>query len=79
MLQPGDSIRPHVSRQAAISLVQRLYGLKDITVVELNGYDDKNYHVQVSKRGVRLLHSPRLRGRHSLPRVLGEVTASRSV
>jgi hypothetical protein len=49
MLQPGESIRPHLSRQAAITLVQRLYGLRDITIDELNGYDDKNYHVQVSE------------------------------
>lgn len=47
MLHPGQNIRPHLSQQMAMKLVQRLYGLKDITIVELNGYDDKNYHVKI--------------------------------
>ncbi|XP_023711328.1 hydroxylysine kinase isoform X3 [Cryptotermes secundus] len=47
MLHPGQSIRPHLSQQMAMRLVQRLYGLKDIAIVELNGYDDKNYHVKI--------------------------------
>lgn len=51
MLRPGQHIRPLISRQEATSLVQRLYGLKDVAIVELNGYDDKNYHVQVSQYG----------------------------
>jgi hypothetical protein len=48
MLHPGQHIRPHLSQQMATKLVQRLYGLRDIEIVELNGYDDKNYHVKVS-------------------------------
>jgi len=49
MLQPGQHIRPQLSQQMALSLVQRLYGYRDISIVELNGYDDRNYHVQVSQ------------------------------
>jgi len=48
MLRPGEDIRPHLSQRTAMALVQRLYGLKDVTVDELHGYDDKNYHVKVS-------------------------------
>jgi hypothetical protein len=48
MLHPGEDIRPNLSQQKAKTLVQRLYGLKDVTVDELHGYDDKNYHVKVS-------------------------------
>jgi hypothetical protein len=48
MLRPGDEIRPHLSQRTAMGLVQRLYGIKDITLDELHGYDDKNYHVKVS-------------------------------
>lgn len=33
-------------------MVRRLYGLEDVTIEELNGYDDKNYHVQVSEQRV---------------------------
>jgi hypothetical protein len=51
MLHLGQNIRPHLSQQMAMKLVQRLYGLKDIAIVELNGYDDKNYHVKVSLDG----------------------------
>lgn len=47
MLHPEEDIRPHLSRQTAMALVHRLYGLKDITIDELDGYDDKNYHVKV--------------------------------
>jgi hypothetical protein len=48
MLQPGQNVRPRLSQPMAMKLVQRLYGLKDIAIVELTGYDDKNYHVKVS-------------------------------
>jgi hypothetical protein len=51
MLHPGEDIRPHLSRQTAKALVHRLYGLKDVTIEELDGYDDKNYHVKVSLSG----------------------------
>jgi hypothetical protein len=51
MLHPGQKIRPHLSQEVAMRLVQRLYGLNDIAIVELNGYDDKNYHVKVSLDG----------------------------
>jgi hypothetical protein len=51
MLRLGEDIRPHLSQPTAVALVQRLYGLKDVTVDELHGYDDKNYHVKVSLDG----------------------------
>jgi len=51
MLHPGEDIQPHLSQQTAKTLVQRLYGLKDVIVEELDGYDDKNYHVKVSLDG----------------------------
>ena len=47
MLDPGEDIRPRLSLQTAMTLVQRLYGLEDISVDEMDGYDDKNYHVKV--------------------------------
>ncbi|XP_021917211.1 hydroxylysine kinase isoform X1 [Zootermopsis nevadensis] len=47
MLEPGQKIRPRLSRQEAVTMVRRLYGLEDVTIEELNGYDDKNYHVQI--------------------------------
>jgi hypothetical protein len=51
MLHPGEDIRPHLFQQTAMTLVHRLYGLKEVTVDELHGYDDKNYHVKVSLDG----------------------------
>lgn len=45
VLQPGQVIRPKVDKNVAVDLVQRMYGLKVKHIVELNAYDDKNFHV----------------------------------
>ena len=47
LLQPGMNIRPNLNIDTAVSLVERLYGFKDIKLFQLDGYDDKNFHVQV--------------------------------
>nr|CAD7454634.1 unnamed protein product [Timema tahoe] len=47
ILQPGVQIRPIISPKEVSEIVQRLYGLRNIQIVELNAYDDKNYHIQV--------------------------------
>nr|CAD7439157.1 unnamed protein product [Timema bartmani] len=49
ILQPGVQIRPIISPKEVSEIVQRLYGLRNIQIVELNAYDDKNYHIQVEK------------------------------
>ncbi|PSN46930.1 Hydroxylysine kinase [Blattella germanica] len=46
-LQPGMNIRPNLTNETAVLLVQRLYGFKQVKLVQLDGYDDKNYLVQV--------------------------------
>jgi hypothetical protein len=51
MLHPGENIRPHLSQRTVMVLVRRLYGLTDVTVEDLHGYDDRNYHVKVSLGG----------------------------
>lgn len=45
LLQPGECIRPALSINEVHNLVSDLYNLKVETVVELNGYDDRNYHI----------------------------------
>nr|CAD7605349.1 unnamed protein product [Timema genevievae] len=47
ILQPGVQIRPIISHKEVSEIVQRLYGLRNVQIVELNAYDDKNYHIQV--------------------------------
>lgn len=45
ILMPGQRIRPPSNNQTAVWLLKELYGLNASSVVELNGYDDRNYHV----------------------------------
>ena len=45
VLTPGQQIRPPGSKQIASDLLEKLYGLKTISVTELNAYDDRNYRV----------------------------------
>ncbi|CAH0552030.1 unnamed protein product [Brassicogethes aeneus] len=45
VLQPGLSIRPIINTDCVKDLVRDLYGLEVEKINELNGYDDKNYHV----------------------------------
>jgi hypothetical protein len=47
VLNPGESIQPKLGEQEARHLVRRLYGMSAIKVVELNSYDDKNFHILV--------------------------------
>jgi len=45
LLIPGQRIRPPITEETVISLLERLYGMKATSVRELNAYDDRNYHV----------------------------------
>nr|CAD7266855.1 unnamed protein product [Timema shepardi] len=47
ILQPGVQIRPIISPKEVSEIVQRLYGLRNVHISELNAYDDKNYYIQV--------------------------------
>nr|CAD7202087.1 unnamed protein product [Timema douglasi] len=47
ILQPGVQIRPIISPKEVSEIVQRLYGLRNVQIDELNAYDDKNYYIQV--------------------------------
>ncbi|XP_011879374.1 PREDICTED: hydroxylysine kinase [Vollenhovia emeryi] len=45
LLIPGQQIRPPVTEATATGLLERLYGMRAMSVRELNAYDDRNYHV----------------------------------
>lgn len=45
LLQPGTVIRPIIDNEGVKLLVERLYGISVLELVELNGYDDKNYKI----------------------------------
>jgi len=45
LLIPGQHIRPPVTEETAVALLERLYGMRATSVRELNAYDDRNYHV----------------------------------
>lgn len=47
VLELGICIRPILDSEDVKKLVFKYYGFKVTKVVELNGYDDKNYHVGV--------------------------------
>ncbi|KAK4326559.1 hypothetical protein Pmani_002939 [Petrolisthes manimaculis] len=49
LLQPGDDIRPIVGLEQVPGLVKNLFGLTVTSVTQLSSYDDKNFHIQVSK------------------------------
>lgn len=42
---PDQQIRPPCNSQTAVRLLEELYGLNASSIIELNGYDDRNYHV----------------------------------
>ena len=46
MLKPGQQIKASVSMDQARELVELRYGLTVQRIVELDAYDDRNYHVQ---------------------------------
>lgn len=45
LLIPGQRIRPPVTEEMAVALLERLYGMRTTSVRELDAYDDRNYHV----------------------------------
>lgn len=45
VLKPGQRIRPASDEQTAAELLKKLYGLRATTIIQLNAYDDRNYHV----------------------------------
>lgn len=47
VLQPGLSIKPCVEVDDVYLILKKIYGLKVVSINNLNGYDDKNYHVIV--------------------------------
>lgn len=47
LLRPGTNIRPLIHYEKVETLLKEYYDLNDVNIVELNGYDDKNYHIQV--------------------------------
>ncbi|XP_018333576.1 hydroxylysine kinase [Agrilus planipennis] len=48
ILQPGQSIKPEVTKDASKTMIKDLYSLNCDSIKELNGYDDKNYIVSVT-------------------------------
>lgn len=48
-LHPGICVRPILSLEDVEQIVKRYYGLRVVKISELNGYDDKNYHIHVEK------------------------------
>ncbi|XP_022920776.2 hydroxylysine kinase [Onthophagus taurus] len=47
LLKPGQSIRPVIELNEIEILLENIYGLKCIHIKNLEGYDDRNYHVKV--------------------------------
>ncbi|XP_072751653.1 hydroxylysine kinase [Anoplolepis gracilipes] len=45
LLIPGQRIRPSMTEEMAVTLLEQLYGMRATSVRELNAYDDRNYHV----------------------------------
>ncbi|CAK1547570.1 unnamed protein product [Leptosia nina] len=45
ILQPGTVIKPIIDQDGVKLLVERLYGISVLELIELNGYDDKNYKI----------------------------------
>jgi hydroxylysine kinase len=47
LLQPGVLIKPEVRQNDVKEILREIYGLRCVSIKELNGYDDNNYHVKV--------------------------------
>lgn len=45
LLEPGKVIKPIIDHDGVKLLVERLYGISALELIELNGYDDKNYKI----------------------------------
>lgn len=52
VLTPGNIVRPEIDQQKVTQLVWTLYGLHVLHMTELNSYDDRNFHVQVTRESV---------------------------
>ncbi|XP_033220105.1 hydroxylysine kinase [Belonocnema kinseyi] len=50
LLTPGQVIKPILTQENAIEIVEKLYGLRVSKITELNAYDDKNYHIIGNKQ-----------------------------
>lgn len=48
ILHPGE-FRPILDLETAEKLVKDYYDFRVVQIVELNGYDDKNFHIKVEK------------------------------
>lgn len=49
LLNNKKSIRPILDIKDVKNLVKEYYGFNVVRIVELDGYDDKNYHIQVEQ------------------------------
>lgn len=49
LLQPGVPIKPIVNENDVREILSEVYGLKCLSIKQLNGYDDFNVHVKVSE------------------------------
>lgn len=49
ILKPGSKIRPNVSEEDVIKLVERLYGIVTREIAELKSYDDRNFLIHVDQ------------------------------
>lgn len=45
VLEPGKQIKPKIDEEGVKLLVERLYGISVLEMVELNSYDDRNYKI----------------------------------
>ncbi|XP_052744342.1 hydroxylysine kinase [Bicyclus anynana] len=45
VLEPGTVIKPLIDHDGVKLLAERLYGISVLELIELNGYDDKNYKI----------------------------------
>ncbi|XP_063431512.1 hydroxylysine kinase-like [Mytilus trossulus] len=52
VLTPGNIVPPDIDQQKVTQLVWSLYGLHVLDMTELNSYDDRNFHVQVTRESV---------------------------
>jgi len=50
-LQPGEIIKPSITKEEAGSLLTSLYGLTPASVTEFNSYDDRNFYFSVQETG----------------------------
>lgn len=44
VMQPGEDIKPRMTKEDAAVLLKEVFGLEGGTITELDGYDDLNYH-----------------------------------